>query len=85
MTRWAITVGAALFVTSLVTAQPQIPAELQSLADTEQRSQRRRRQRGYAIRSSSTSTTTRSRSTRRRYPRRHSSARGRHGRSPSTS
>ena len=35
MTRWAITVGAALFVTSLVTAQPQIPAELQALADTE--------------------------------------------------
>ncbi len=35
MTRWAVTVGAALFVTALVTAQPQVSADLQSLADTE--------------------------------------------------
>jgi ketosteroid isomerase-like protein len=35
MKRWTMTFGAALFVTAFVTAQRQIPAELQALADME--------------------------------------------------
>jgi ketosteroid isomerase-like protein len=35
MTRWTMAVGGALFVAALVRAQPQMPAELQALADTE--------------------------------------------------